>query len=454
MAGTQEPEYGPSAIQSVAEEAKETPYTEIKPQDLTWTAMESTCVETQVFYISSETGPAVFVQLIYNNVAYVSPQLAFLFCLRVLTHPNTHSGIRTTCQFNTKIFYVNEPKREPLWSSTPLKNHEFSEDMTSFYASDCAIELSDDGLSYSVKSHNDDEVVVNLTITRTAPGFEAGKTGRTLFGTDLRHPWGSMRHVFWPRCVAAGTITTKADGPIDLAGGRAMFVHALQGMKPHHLAARWNFANFQGPEYSAVLMQFTTPPSYGSTVVTVGGIARDGEIVVAGTDATATHLASREDDENDWPAPTQIKYTWAGTAKDGSKVEAVLEGALEERLDRIDVMAEVPNVIKKIAGSVAGTKPYIYQVSSKEKRRTRKRTHDPLLTPQVLPSRDKTHAQAEEGRRGGDGARAAVRRGNVHLVERRVSFGLFAPVILCFHPPPCCQLPRSCPLSRPTVLGF
>ncbi|CAK7225349.1 Putative cell survival pathways protein [Sporothrix curviconia] len=339
VAGTQEPEYGPSAILSVAEEAKTTPYTEATRADLKWTAMESTCVETQVFYIASDNGPAIFVQVIYNNVA----------------------GIRTTCQFNTKIFFVNDAKKETLWSSTPLRDHEFSEDMTSFYAADCAVELSEDGESYSIKSHNDDQAVVNLVIKRTAPGFQVGSTGKTLFGTDLKNPWGSMRHVFWPRCVASGTITTKDDGPIDFTGGRSLFVHALQGMKPHHLAARWNFANFQGPEHSAVLMQFTTPPSYGSTVVTVGGIARDGEIVFAGADATATHVAVKEDTENDWPEPTQIKYTWAGTAKDGSKVEAVLEGGLEERLDRIDVMAEVPGFVKKIAGSVAGTKPFIYQ---------------------------------------------------------------------------------------------
>ncbi|OAA68373.1 survival factor 1 [Niveomyces insectorum RCEF 264] len=344
VAGTQEPIYGASAIRSVAEEAKTTPYTEITQDDLKWAAMDSSCVETQVFYITSDTGPTVFVQVIYSNVS-----------------DRVHSGIRTTCQFNTKIFDVSDARKETLWSSTPLKNHEFSDDMTSFYATDCAVELSEDGTAYAIKSLNDDRAIVNLTVTRTAPGFQVGTTGRTLFGTDLDHPWGSMRHVFWPRCVAAGTITTKADGPIDFGGGRALFIHALQGMKPHHLAARWNFADFQGPTHSAVLMQFTTPPSYGSTVVTVGGIARDGAIVAAGPDATATHLAAKEDSENDWPEPTQVRYTWAGTAADGSPVAAVLEGGLEERLDRIDVMAEVPGFVKKIAGSVAGTKPYIYQ---------------------------------------------------------------------------------------------
>ena len=45
-------------------------------------------------------------------------------------------------------------------------------------------------------------------------------------------------------------------------------------------------------------------------------------------------------------------------------MEAVIEGPLDQRLDRIDVMAEVPGFVKKIVGAAVGTKPYIYQVYS------------------------------------------------------------------------------------------
>ncbi|KAK4121605.1 oxidative stress survival, Svf1-like protein [Parathielavia appendiculata] len=338
VAGTQEPIYGPSAIKSVAEEAKETPYTETTRDDLKWQAMESTSVETQTFYFMAESGQLAFAQVLYSNVA----------------------GIRTTCQFNCKIFSLDGSKPR-LWSSTPLSNHDFSEDMTGFYADDLAVELSEDGTTFTIKSMNDENAIVNLTIKRTAPGFKAGKTGKTLFGTDLSNPWGSMRHIFWPRCVAEGTITTK-EGPVDFKG-RAFFSHALQGMKPHHAAAKWNFCDFQGPTYSAILMQFTTPPSYGSTVVAVGVIAKDGEIIVGGCDSTVTHVQTKSDSENDWPEPAIIKYTWVGTSKDGKRVEAVIEGALEDKLDRIDVMAEVPGFVKTIVASAVGTKPYIYQYS-------------------------------------------------------------------------------------------
>ena len=69
VAGTQEPIYGPSAIRSVAEQAKTTPYTELKREDLKWQAMNSTCVETASFYLMADNGHMALAQVIYSNVA-------------------------------------------------------------------------------------------------------------------------------------------------------------------------------------------------------------------------------------------------------------------------------------------------------------------------------------------------------------------------------------------------
>lgn len=123
-------------------------------------------------------------------------------------------------------------------------------------------------------------------------------------------------------------------------------------------------------------MEYTTPPSYGSTVVNVGGIVKDGEIVYAGATNSATHTESAQDSENDWPEPKSIKFVWDGKTKDVQDVHAELEGSLGKRLDRVDVMAEVPGFVKAIAGSVAGTRPYIYQVCSI----SRQSAHQHLLT--------------------------------------------------------------------------
>ncbi|KAI0106273.1 survival factor 1 [Nemania sp. FL0031] len=340
VVGTEEPIYGPSAIKSVAEDAKSTPYTETTKDDLKWIALDQTSVETQVFYFMADSGHIGLAQVIYSNVA----------------------GIRTTVQFNSKIFYTDGSKPH-LWCSNPLTDYDFSEDKTSFYAKDCAVELSEDGKSYTIKSMNDERSIVNLKVTQAAPGFVAGKDGKTLYGTDLSNPWGTMRHAFWPRCEAEGSIVTP-DGPVDLKG-KAVFIMTLQGMKPHHAAAQWNFLEFQGPKYSALLMEFTTPPSYGTTVVDVGGIVKDGEIITAGATCHATHTKTKQDTVNGWPEPTEAKYTWTGTTKDGKPVEATIEGPTV-RQDCVDVMAEVPGFVKTIVANAAGTKPYIYQFAPQD----------------------------------------------------------------------------------------
>ncbi|PLB42076.1 survival factor 1 family protein [Aspergillus candidus] len=344
VAGTQEPIYGPDAIRSVAQQAQsqEVPYTELTKDDLRWRAHQYTNVETKTFYVMADNGTLVMIQIIYSNIV----------------------GIHTTAHVNAKIFNLagDGPHN---WHSDPLSNFMFDESMLSFGADNLSLTLNEEGTKYTFKSAVNDDSLINLTFTRTTPGFVIGKDGTSYFGTDPANPWGSMSHAFWPRCAVEGTISTK-EKTYDLTG-KGMFIHALQGMKPHHAAARWNFVNFQGPTHTAVMMEYTTPPSYGSTVVNVGGIVKDGEVVYAGTTNLASHTASEKDQESEWPAPTSAKWSWEGRSKEPKDVSAEIHGPLGNRLDRVDVMAEVPGFIKSIAGSVAGTRPYIFQYSPQDK---------------------------------------------------------------------------------------
>jgi len=342
VAGTQEPEYGPSAIQSVVAQAEKVPYTELSRKDLKWKAMGSTCVETQTFYFTSDTGVLCMAQVIYSNVG----------------------GIRTTCQFNSKIF-DHDGSGKHLWCSDPLENYGFDEEKVSFFADNVDVSLSDDGASYTIRSAVNEGCLVNLKFTRTSPGFQVGKDGTTYFGTNPAEPWGSMVHKFWPRCTVEGSMTTK-EKEYDMKG-RGIFIHALQGMKPHHAAAKWTFLTFHTPTYSAVMMEFTTPPSYAKTVVNVGGIVKDGEILYAGAPNKAIHLAVSQDSENDWPEPKAILFEWTGKTKDGKQFKAEIMGELGPKKDRVDVLAHIPGFVKTIVGGVVGTRPYIYQYSSDNK---------------------------------------------------------------------------------------
>jgi hypothetical protein len=69
VAGTQEPEYGPSAIQPVGKHEGDPAYSELTKDDLKWATIDSTCVETQTFYLFTDAGHIGFVQILYNNLA-------------------------------------------------------------------------------------------------------------------------------------------------------------------------------------------------------------------------------------------------------------------------------------------------------------------------------------------------------------------------------------------------
>lgn len=270
------------------------------------------------------------------------------------------SGIRTTCQLNVKIWYhKGASSKDHLWLSDPLENHGFDGEMLSFYADGVSISLNEAGDEYAIKADRNEAALLNLTFKRNTPGFQVGKDGTTFFGTDPQNPWGEMRHRFWPRCDVKGAIITREKN-YDF-DGVGVFIHALQGMKPHHAAAKWNFLTFHTPTYSAVMMEFTTPPSYASTSVNVGGIVKDGEILYAGATNTVKHVNSREDPETHWPEPTAAEFMWEGESNNGH-VSAVVKGPLGTRTDRVDVLAHVPSVIKTLVGGVAGTRPYVYQV--------------------------------------------------------------------------------------------
>lgn len=82
-----------------------------------------------------------------------------------------------------------------------------------------------------------------------------------------------------------------------------------------------------------------------------------------------THSATAKDQETGYNAPGAIEFKWAGSAEKGRvsadvKVDklgsTVGEGGL---IEKVDVLAEIPYVLRKTLAAVTGTKPYIYQVS-------------------------------------------------------------------------------------------
>lgn len=127
------------------------------------------------------------------------------------------------------------------------------------------------------------------------------------------------------------------------------------------IASAWNTITFQSPAYSAVMMEFKTPPSYGSTKVTVGIVATDGKILCAGAQDAIEFTATKHDAEVGWDEPESVSMTWKGRPEDGNAFSARLSGSLGGRVERVDVLAQIPKFLKAVIASASGTKPFIYQ---------------------------------------------------------------------------------------------
>ncbi|WOO81201.1 Survival factor 1 [Vanrija pseudolonga] len=202
---------------------------------------------------------------------------------------------------------------------------------------------------------------------------------------------------FHPFAVSSGSIVV--DGKIIDAKGDAMFVHAIQGgMRPNLTAARWNFTFFTtggGYEDSeigsvrAIFMEFQTTDDYGPggknserATVSVGLVYAsslpESRVGVVGQTRPATsawpvpnsdvaeakHLNPVKDQETGYLAPTGLTFVWAGDRSDkAGKFEAsvTIDDVTGGLVEKVDVLAEIPYVLRKGLAAVTGTKPYIFQ---------------------------------------------------------------------------------------------
>lgn len=66
--GLTDKHHGAAALRSVKEQTLETPYTELTKQDQRWELMKSTSFEVQTFYVTTDDGTIVMIDVTYSNV--------------------------------------------------------------------------------------------------------------------------------------------------------------------------------------------------------------------------------------------------------------------------------------------------------------------------------------------------------------------------------------------------
>lgn len=357
VTGLAEPEYGSEYIHPCTERVRgKQPFNETKKADFEWQTPDHTNVETSTFYFTDlDSGYTGFAQVIHSNII----------------------GLHTTAQFTFKVYH-SERLDEQLWTSVKLEN--FRIEGTNFYADNLSIEMNEEGTQVHVKSTVSEDVTVDFTIKKIVSGVKVGENPITYYGDDVEQPWGTMRHVFWPRNQLSGILRAKNEETgvninLEFANEKhnySMFVMAIQGMKPHHAAKSWNFLNYQSETHSAVLMEYTTPKSYANTKVSIGIICSHDSVLAVTIDNDVQHL-NAEIDSVGWPIPKEIAISFSGVPSTAKEEElatvapfaAAARGSLEHLVERVDVMAEIPTFVKNIVSGVVGTKPYIYQFFDK-----------------------------------------------------------------------------------------
>lgn len=306
-----------------------------------------------------------------------------------------------TIQFVVHVF--NPHTKERIWSSTNVSNFAPQGDKISSKSDEFTIthngSPTEPGVaeSYTISARPNKDVQVSVTVSRSAdaPGWRLGRAahgGRSYFGKSPESPDGYVVHRFWPRTHAKGVILHKGTA-VDV-DGPGMLVHAIQGMRPDRVAARWNFNHFQSADHggvSAIQMEFTTTKNYGVAgsgaghvrvnigSIVVGGklVAVTGETRLPGEDkpegdlvSRCEHVATAKDAENGYQAPTKLAFSWRGPSlvHSGESVDARLQldigqpDAMNGLIEKVDFLKEVPGPIKTIITAAAGLKPIIYQV--------------------------------------------------------------------------------------------
>jgi len=356
-------------------------YGELEPKDIEWKCESGFVTETQIWYSILEDGSSVMCQVIHSSVGVWYPTIQFTF---KVFHPRT--GEKTWRSVNVTNFVTPPPNLD--------KRSSQADEFTITHKDAPDTEFPE---SFTI-SVNLEEVQISLEVRRPvgAPGFKIGNApdgGCSYFGPDAAQPEGYVVHHFWPLTKTLGSITLNGKKLAIESPG--MFVHAIQGMRPNLVASRWNFTHFQSLAHggvSAIQMEFTTTNDYGRkgagsgyVSVNVGGLVIGGKLAAVTAEtkwpgeaqpekaeiiSRAQHLKSVHDADTGYPQPTELLFRWAAPSilpGAAGSIEGTLTvdlGSLGEPkglIEKVDVLAEIPSVIKAVVSYVAGTKPYIYQ---------------------------------------------------------------------------------------------
>ncbi|RKP03087.1 hypothetical protein CXG81DRAFT_9996, partial [Caulochytrium protostelioides] len=309
--------------------------TKTKPEDFAWDQSLSGATVGQTFYIVLDNGDLALIQFVYTTISWAQWQV------------------------NCRYYDKNGTKGE-VASTLSGSALTVSPDKQSVQSKDASILRGPDG-SFNIHLHQGDiklDVRIDGDVEKYAYKVNSGR--KNFYESDPTA--GHIQACFISKMTSSGQIAVK--GKPYNAAGQAMLVCAVQA-KPQ-TCGRWNFMTLQNEKDALMMYQFELPDlsplgyQYSVKRENWASIVLDGKQIAVTVDNIAEHRDTELDSFCGFPVPKTIYYKWNGTTEDGKPVTAELSVPLTHLCDKIDLLAEMPWMVRKIVQTLI-TAPYVYQ---------------------------------------------------------------------------------------------
>ncbi|KAI8867946.1 hypothetical protein GQ42DRAFT_164466 [Ramicandelaber brevisporus] len=352
---------------------------DLTPHDTTWQA-SGTGSESQTLYIITDDDAVVLAQIAWANIGL-------------------YPTIQATFRYNSADGKTTVHRTVTCSTFTP------SADKRSVKTEFMSIDAAKDGKSWTfmfgLTPAEAAHVRGTITFTATDRGYKIGSEGKVSLGYDDAK---FIAHKFVPYGKCDGVITINGRNNIMLSG-KGTFIHAYgQGVKPHSVAQRWSlvvanmpvakvFTRPAGGDDSAwtavqletkdagahvSLLRYLTDKAFGAENMGMGSVFWQGKLHAVTTSNTAKPLNETLDHDTGYLVPGSVRYDLNGTtlpgynaatvsgadtsgaASTGAKVHAEITVNNANQMARVDVLAELPYLIRRVIQALI-SKPYVYQ---------------------------------------------------------------------------------------------
>ncbi|KAJ3189491.1 putative cell survival pathways protein [Gaertneriomyces sp. JEL0708] len=306
--------------------------TKVSTESLKWVLEPSSATEANTFYIHTNDGAFVIVQMAYSTMSW-SPSIQ----VSAAFHGKDGSKKRHTATLSGSSF-------KP------------SDDRLSVKCENMAVTYLPEKKGYKVTLNAQPALIIDVEF-QAVDDFIQVHDGKLPFkNADISSGYVSAQ--FIPKARVTGSVFV--DGKLHNAAGFGIFVKAVQS-KPQNVA-RWTFANVQNDTDSLTLYQFEMPDGYGFDFkqCSQGILVLDNKTTAVTLDNSATLLNKTYDNFSGYQIPSQARYAWSGKTSDGEPVKIQMEVTLKRLIDKIDLLSELPFLIRKFIQALI-TAPFVYQ---------------------------------------------------------------------------------------------